>query len=91
MTLIDTNVLLDLVTDDPNWADCSVSHIFSLAKADFAGRLSKWLARLAGYPVQVVRRRGLSSLQPAFIGEMGTNRGVATLVLAGHLTCSMDQ
>ena len=27
MTLIDTNVLLDLVTDDPNWADWSVAQL----------------------------------------------------------------
>lgn len=25
MTLVDTNVLLDLVTDDPNWADWSIA------------------------------------------------------------------
>lgn len=27
MTLVDTNVLLDLVTDDPNWADWSLSQL----------------------------------------------------------------
>lgn len=27
MTLVDTNVLLDLVTDDPNWADWSVAQL----------------------------------------------------------------
>ncbi len=27
MTLVDTNVLLDLVTDDPNWADWSVAQM----------------------------------------------------------------
>ncbi|WP_378941486.1 type II toxin-antitoxin system VapC family toxin [Mesorhizobium sp. ANAO-SY3R2] len=27
MTLVDTNVLLDLVTDDPNWADWSISQL----------------------------------------------------------------
>lgn len=27
MTLIDTNVLLDLVTDDPNWADWSIARL----------------------------------------------------------------
>lgn len=27
MTLIDTNVLLDLVTDDPNWADWSIAQL----------------------------------------------------------------
>jgi hypothetical protein len=27
VTLIDTNVLLDLVTDDPNWADWSVAQL----------------------------------------------------------------
>ena len=27
MSLIDTNVLLDLVTDDPNWADWSIAQL----------------------------------------------------------------
>ncbi|MET3649913.1 putative nucleic acid-binding protein [Phyllobacterium ifriqiyense] len=27
MTLIDTNVLLDLVADDPNWADWSIAQL----------------------------------------------------------------
>ena len=27
MTLIDTDVLLDLVTDDPNWADWSIAQL----------------------------------------------------------------
>lgn len=27
MTFIDTNVLLDLVTDDPNWADWSIAQL----------------------------------------------------------------
>ncbi|HYD69596.1 type II toxin-antitoxin system VapC family toxin [Azospirillum sp.] len=27
MTLVDTNVLLDLITDDPNWADWSVRQL----------------------------------------------------------------
>ena len=27
MTLVDTNVLLDLVTDDPNWADWSIAQL----------------------------------------------------------------
>jgi predicted nucleic acid-binding protein len=29
VTLVDTNVLLDLVTDDPNWADWSVAQLES--------------------------------------------------------------
>lgn len=36
MTLIDTNVLLDLVTDDPRWADWSVAQ---LEAASLAGPL----------------------------------------------------
>jgi predicted nucleic acid-binding protein len=36
VTLVDTNVLLDLVTDDPNWADWSVAQ---LEAASLAGRL----------------------------------------------------
>ena len=31
MTLVDTNVLLDLVTDDPNWADWSVAQLETAA------------------------------------------------------------
>lgn len=31
MTLIDTNVLLDLVTDDANWADWSVRQLEAAA------------------------------------------------------------
>lgn len=27
MTLVDTNVLLDLITDDPNWADWSIARL----------------------------------------------------------------
>lgn len=27
MTLIDTNILLDLVTDDPHWADWSIAQL----------------------------------------------------------------
>ena len=27
MTLVDTNVLLDLVTDDPNWANWSIAQL----------------------------------------------------------------
>ncbi|TKB05489.1 MAG: PIN domain-containing protein, partial [Mesorhizobium sp.] len=27
MTLVDTNVLLDLVTNDPNWADWSIAQL----------------------------------------------------------------
>lgn len=36
MTLIDTNVLLDLVTDDPQWADWSIAQ---LEQASIAGPL----------------------------------------------------
>ncbi|CAN7627983.1 type II toxin-antitoxin system VapC family toxin [Pararhizobium sp. LjRoot235] len=31
MTLVDTNVLLDLVTDDPNWADWSIEQLEAAA------------------------------------------------------------
>lgn len=36
MTLVDTNVLLDLATDDPNWADWSIAE---LEKASLNGPL----------------------------------------------------
>lgn len=31
MTLVDTNVLLDLVTDDPDWAEWSVAKLEAAA------------------------------------------------------------
>jgi predicted nucleic acid-binding protein len=31
MTLVDTNVLLDLLTSDPNWADCSIGQLDAAA------------------------------------------------------------
>ncbi len=31
MTLVDTNILLDLVTNDPKWADWSVAHLDAAA------------------------------------------------------------
>lgn len=31
MTLVDTNVLLDLVSDDPNWADWSIARLEAAA------------------------------------------------------------
>jgi predicted nucleic acid-binding protein len=33
VTLVDTNVLLDLVTDDPNWADWSIARLDAAALA----------------------------------------------------------
>ncbi|MFB9984743.1 type II toxin-antitoxin system VapC family toxin [Mesorhizobium kowhaii] len=36
MTLVDTNILLDLVTDDPKWADWSLA---KLEAASIAGRV----------------------------------------------------
>ena len=33
MTLVDTNVLLDLVTDDPQWADWSIARLDAAALA----------------------------------------------------------
>ena len=44
MTFVDTNVLLDLVTDDPNWADWSVAQ---LEAASLDGQaLTKFAARV---------------------------------------------
>ena len=31
MTLVDTNILLDLVTDDPTWADWSIRQLDAAA------------------------------------------------------------
>lgn len=33
MTLVDSNVLLDLVTDDPNWSEWSLAHLEEAALA----------------------------------------------------------
>jgi predicted nucleic acid-binding protein len=64
VTLVDTNVLLDLVTDDPNWADWSVAQ---LEAASLNGPL---LINDAVYAELAVRYDRIEDLD-AFIDEAG--------------------
>ncbi|MEI4484288.1 MULTISPECIES: type II toxin-antitoxin system VapC family toxin [unclassified Phyllobacterium] len=64
MTLIDTNVLLDLVTDDPNWADWSIAQ---LETASFRGPL---LINDVVYAELAVRYKRIEELD-AFVDAAG--------------------
>lgn len=64
MTLIDTNVLLDLVTDDPNWADWSIAQ---LEAASLEGPL---LINDVVYAELAVRYDRVEDLE-AFVDEAG--------------------
>ena len=64
MILVDTNVLLDLVTDDPNWADWSVAQ---LEAASLRGPL---LINDVVYAELAVRYSRIEELE-AFVGEAG--------------------
>ncbi|RCS22036.1 type II toxin-antitoxin system VapC family toxin [Phyllobacterium salinisoli] len=64
MTLVDTNVLLDLVTDDPNWADWSIAQ---LEAASLKGPL---LINDVVYAELAVRYDRVESLE-AFVDEAG--------------------
>ncbi|UPK28147.1 type II toxin-antitoxin system VapC family toxin [Bradyrhizobium sp. 195] len=64
MTLVDTNVLLDLVTDDPNWAGWSVAQ---LEAASLKGPL---LINDIVYAELAVRYNRIEGLD-AFIDEAG--------------------
>ena len=64
MILVDTNVLLDLVTDDPNWADWSVAQ---LEAASLHGPL---LINDVIYAELAVRYGRIEELE-AFVGEAG--------------------
>ena len=64
MILVDTNVLLDLVTDDPNWADWSVAQ---LEAASLRGPL---LINDVVYAELAVRYGRIEELE-AFVGEAG--------------------
>ncbi|AZO25134.1 type II toxin-antitoxin system VapC family toxin [Mesorhizobium sp. M1E.F.Ca.ET.045.02.1.1] len=64
MTLVDTNVLLDLVTDDPNWADWSIAQ---LEAASLNGPL---LINDAVYAELGVRYERIEDLE-AFVVEAG--------------------
>ncbi|KUM24138.1 DNA-binding protein [Mesorhizobium loti] len=81
MTLVDTNVLLDLVTDDPKWADWSLSQ---LEAASLDGPL---LINDAVYAELAVRYERIEHLE-AFVGGAGlemTSMPRAALFLAGKV------
>lgn len=64
MILVDTNVLLDLVTDDPHWADWSIAQ---LEAASLRGPL---LINDVVYAELAVRYGRIEELE-AFVGEAG--------------------
>ena len=64
MTLVDTNVLLDLVTDDPNWAEWSIAQ---LEAASLSGPL---LINDVVYAELAVRYDRVENLE-AFVEEAG--------------------
>lgn len=81
MTLIDTNVLLDLVTDDPNWADWSIAQ---LEAASLNGPL---LINDVVYAELAVRYDRVEDLE-AFVDEAGLAMAAmprAALFLAGKV------
>lgn len=81
MTLVDTNVLLDLVTDDPKWADWSLSQ---LEAASLDGPL---LINDAVYAELAVRYERIEYLE-AFVDGAGlemTSMPRAALFLAGKV------
>lgn len=81
MTLVDTNVLLDLVTDDPNWADWSIAQ---LEAASFNGPL---LINDAVYAELAVRYARIEDLD-AFLDAAGLEMAPmprAALFLAGKV------
>ena len=81
MTLVDTNVLLDLVTDDPKWADWSLSQ---LEAASLDGPL---LINDAVYAELAVRYERIEHLE-AFVDRAGlemTSMPRAALFLAGKV------
>lgn len=81
MTLVDTNVLLDLVTDDPNWADWSIAQ---LEAASLNGPL---LINEVIYAELAVRYDRIEDLE-AFVDEAGLEMAPiprAALFLAGKV------
>ena len=81
MTLVDTNVLLDLVTDDPKWAEWSIAQ---LEAASLQGPL---LINDAVYAELAVRYNRIEDLD-AFLDEAGLEIAPiprAALFLAGKV------
>jgi len=81
VTLVDTNVLLDLVSDDPNWAD------WSIAKLEAASLSGPLLINDVVYAELSVRYGGIEDLN-AFVDEAGLEIAPmprAALFLAGKV------
>lgn len=81
MTLVDTNVLLDVVTDDPNWADWSIEQ---LEAAALRGPL---LINDVVYAELAVRYERIERLE-AFLAEAGLDMAAmprSALFLAGKV------
>jgi predicted nucleic acid-binding protein len=81
VTLVDTNVLLDVVTDDPNWANWSIAQ---LEAASIAGPL---LINDVVYAELAVRYDRIEALEP-FLDEGGLEirpMPKAALFLAGKV------
>lgn len=81
MTLVDTNVLLDLVTDDPNWAG------WSIAQLDAASLNGPLLINDVVYAELAVRYDRVEKLE-AFVDEAGLAMAPmprAALFLAGKV------
>ena len=81
MTFVDTNVLLDLVTDDPNWADWSIAR---LEAASLDGPLLINDAVYAELAVRYVRIEDLEAFLDAAGLEMAPMPRAA-LFLAGKV------
>jgi predicted nucleic acid-binding protein len=81
VTLVDTNVLLDLVTDDPNWADWSVAQ---LEAATLNGPLLVNDAVYAELAVRYARIEDLDAFLDAAVLEMAPIPRAA-LFLAGKV------
>jgi predicted nucleic acid-binding protein len=81
VTLVDTNVLLDVVTDDPNWSDWSIEQLESAA---LRGPL---LINEVVYAELAVRYERIERLE-AFLAEAGLEMAVlprSALFLAGKV------
>ncbi|MBU4527604.1 MAG: type II toxin-antitoxin system VapC family toxin [Hoeflea sp.] len=81
MTLVDTNVLLDLVTDDPIWAD------WSIAQLEAASLVGPLLINDVVYAELAVRYNRIELLE-AFVYEAGLTIAPmprAALFLAGKV------
>ncbi|WP_426232474.1 type II toxin-antitoxin system VapC family toxin [Pararhizobium sp. DWP3-4] len=64
MTLVDTNILLDVVTDDPDWADWSIEQL------EAAGLRGPLLINDVVYAELAVRYERIERLE-AFLSEAG--------------------